>query len=215
MESGSSSRLLLILEYFALFLGLPVAYTLDWVPLPLFPALWVLSALCLVWLVRSPEFSSSRLWDPGALNGRVVQLVAPVVVGAPLLLLATWALAPERLFGFVRGRPGMWALVMVLYPILSVVPQGIVYRAFVFQRYRRLFPTRPARIAASAVAFSAVHIVFENWIAPVFTLAGGVLFAWTYDRSGSETPAALQHALFGCTVFTVGLGWYFYAGAVR
>ncbi len=208
-------RLFLLLEYVILFFGIPVAYALDWVRLPLFPTLWVLSAGCLIWLLRSREFPKSRLWNPSALSGRWIAVVFPALLGAPILLAATWLVAPERMFGFVRERPGMWALVMLLYPILSVCPQGIVYRAFVFHRYRRLFPTKAARIAASAVAFSAVHVIFENWIAPALTLAGGALFAWTYERSGSETPAALQHALFGCTVFTVGLGWYFYAGAVR
>ena len=60
-----------------------------------------------------------------------------------------------------------------------------------------------------------MHVVFENWIAPTFTLVGGLLFAWTYDRSETALPAAVQHALFGCALFTLGLGWYFYAGAVR
>ena len=92
-------------------------------------------------------------------------------------------------------------------------PQGIVYRSFIAHRYRPLFHTPRARIAASAVAFAAVHVVFDNWIAPTFSLAGGVLFAWTYERAGSALPAAVQHALFGCLLFTLGLGWYFYAGA--
>ncbi|NIM01688.1 MAG: CPBP family intramembrane metalloprotease [Acidobacteria bacterium] len=215
MSSGTPSRIRLALEYGVLFFGLPVVFVLDRFPLPLFPSLWLLAAGCLIWLLRSPEFSARRLWSLGSLNGHLLKALAPVVAGVPLILVATWVLLPERLFGFVRERPAMWALVMVLYPLLSVLPQGVVYRVFIFRRYRRLFPARGARIAASAAAFSAVHIVFENWIAPAFTLAGGALFAWTYDRSQSELPAAVQHALFGCTIFTVGLGWYFYAGAVR
>lgn len=31
------------------------------------------------------------------------------------------------------------SLVMILYPVQSVYPQGIVYRTFVFGRYRDLF----------------------------------------------------------------------------
>ena len=122
---------------------------------------------------------------------------------------------PGRLFGFISQRPWLWALVMVLYPALSVYPQGLVYRVFVFHRYRDLFPSRWGSIVASAAAFSAVHVVFENWIAPLLTLAGGLLFGWTYERTRSSLVVGIQHAAFGCYLFTIGLGWHFYHGAVR
>jgi membrane protease YdiL (CAAX protease family) len=57
-------------------------------------------------------------------------------------------------------------------------------------------------------------VIFENWIAPVLTLIGGLLFAWTYARTRSQVVASFQHALFGCFLFTIGLGWYFYYAVV-
>ncbi len=207
------TKSLLLLEYGLLFIALPLSYAYDWVPLPVIPALWVLSAGCLAWLLLNPRFRRRKLWDVRPLREQFGPIALTFLLGVPVLLAATLLLAPERLFGMVRERPLLWALIMISYPVLSVYPQGIVYRVFIFHRYRRLFPTAPARIAASAIAFSTVHIVFDNWIAPVFSLAGGVLFAWTYERSGSALPAAFQHALFGCLLFTLGLGWYFYSGA--
>jgi hypothetical protein len=208
------SALLRIVEYALLFLLLPAAYVLDWVPLPVIPALWLLTLVCLVLLLRSRDFDAKSLWDPAGLGKRAAWLVVPVLVATPVLIALTLIWAPDRLFGFVRARPAIWALVMVLYPILSAWPQGIVYRSFIFHRYRRLLRAPAARVAASAVAFSAVHVVFENWIAPALSLAGGALFAWTYERTGSALLATIQHALFGCFLFTIGLGWYFYAGSV-
>ena len=41
-----------------------------------------------------------------------------------------------------------------------------------------------------------------------------LLFAWTYERTESSLAAGLQHALFGCWLFTAGLGWFFYLGSV-
>jgi membrane protease YdiL (CAAX protease family) len=70
-------------------------------------------------------------------------------------------------------------------------------------------------VFASALAFALVHLVFRNPIAPPLSLVGGLLFAATYERTGSSLVATIQHALFGCWVFTVGLGWYFYHGATR
>jgi membrane protease YdiL (CAAX protease family) len=69
-------------------------------------------------------------------------------------------------------------------------------------------------VLGSALAFSFAHVVFRNWIALGLSFGGGLLFAWTYERTGSSLVATAQHALFGCYLFTIGLGWYFYYGAV-
>jgi uncharacterized protein len=102
---------------------------------------------------------------------------------------------------------------MVLYPVLSVYPQGIIYRAFFFERYRTLFPNSVLLIVASAVAFSFAHIIFRNAIAVIFTLVGGLLFAWRYADTASLFTSSFEHALYGCWMFTIGLGHYFYRGA--
>jgi uncharacterized protein len=67
----------------------------------------------------------------------------------------------------------------------------------------------------SAVAFSFAHIIFRNPIAVGFTLIGGVLFAWRYAVTGSLLTSSFEHALYGCWMFTIGLGEYFYKGALR
>jgi uncharacterized protein len=102
---------------------------------------------------------------------------------------------------------------MILYPVLSVYPQGIIYRAFFFERYRILFPNPAVLIVVSALAFSFAHIIFRNPVALIFTLVGGLLFAWRYAATGSLLTSSFEHALYGCWMFTVGLGQYFYKGA--
>lgn len=206
-------KLLLLLEYLLLFGALPWAYRLGAIPLPVLPMLWLVAAGCLVVLLASPGFERRRLWNGERLGRRLARAVVPFALAAPLLVaLAVWlGVEPFRL---VTERPGLWLAVMLLYPLLSAYPQGVVYRAFLFHRYRELFPGPGSRIVASAVAFSFVHVVFDNWLAPALTLGGGLLFAWTYQRTGSALVAAVQHALFGCTIFTVGLGEYFYKGLI-
>ena len=105
-----------------------------------------------------------------------------------------------------------WVLVLVFYPVLSVYPQSVVYRAFLFQRYRKLFPHRLMMVVASAIAFAFVHIIFRNPIAISFTLIGGILFAWRYYESKSLFTSSFEHALYGCWMFPVGLGEFFYRG---
>ena len=208
-------RTFLALEYGVLAAGLPLAYVRGWIPLAPIPALWLVTAVCVALLAWSGDFDWRCLWNAERLPRRLVLATLPFLAGAPLLLLLTELVAPERWFALVRHRPGLWLAILVFYPLLSVYPQGVVYRAFVFHRYRTLFRSPWARILASAVAFSAVHVIFENWLAPVLTLAGGIVFGWTFERTRSSLVVAVQHALFGCYLFTIGLGWYFYSGAGR
>jgi uncharacterized protein len=46
------------------------------------------------------------------------------------------------------------------------------------------------------------------------TFAGGLLFAWRYKTTGSLFTSSLEHALYGCWFFTIGIGQYFYHGRV-
>ena len=122
---------------------------------------------------------------------------------------------PELLLGFPRTEPIIWALVMALYPILSVYPQELIFRAFLFHRYAPLFGNGIGLVAASAAAFGFVHIAFGNWIAVALSLAGGAIFATRFQRTRSLFTASVEHALYGMLIFTVGLGEFFYHGAAR
>src|SRR5690606_19736697 len=128
--------------------------------------------------------------------------------------LLTWWLRPDLLFGFVREKPAFWLLVMFLYPLLSVIPQEIIFRSFFFERYRNLFTHPATMIVASGIAFGFAHILFHNWVAPLLCLIGGIMFATTYHRHRSLLLVAVEHALYGDFLFTLGLGRYFYHGTV-
>ena len=52
-------------------------------------------------------------------------------------------------------------------------------------------------------------------LAVALCVIGGWLFADTYSRTRSLWLASAEHALYGCLVFTVGLGRYFYGGTVQ
>jgi membrane protease YdiL (CAAX protease family) len=142
-------------------------------------------------------------------------VLAIFAVMAAAVAIAVWQWRPQILFSFVREHPYFWALVMVAYPVLSVYPQGIIYRAFIFERYRPLFPSVGVMILASAAAFAFSHIIFRSPWSVVLTFVAGLLFAWRYEATGSLLVSSLEHALYGCWMFTVGLGALFYHGAGR
>jgi hypothetical protein len=162
---------------------------------------------------HNPDFRYRVEWNAAGAKAGLRSVWHRFCMLAILLFTFTVVHDFNRLFSFPLERPSMWLLVMLLYPLLSVWPQEMVYRSFFLTRYA---PILGARIVpASALAFGYAHIVFNNWIAIVFCIAGGWLFATTYQRHRSLALVCIEHALYGCLIFTLGLGWYFYGAAWR
>ncbi len=199
----------------------PVALAVSGARPPLFALLWLVTVAVLIYLWLDSGFERARLWRTASLRRELPRLVGRFIVLAGAIAAFAWAVRgrtvlgvemPERLFEFVRQRPGVWAMVMVLYPVLSVYPQNLVYRAFFVRRYGVLLGSPAATAALGAIAFGLAHVIFPNWIAPLFTAVGGWMFMRTYQRSESLVAASIEHALYGCFIFTIGLGRFFYYG---
>jgi membrane protease YdiL (CAAX protease family) len=131
------------------------------------------------------------------------------LISIPGLAGLLWWMHPSLMFLLLRRHPGIWLLILVAYPILSVFPQELIYRAFFFERYRPLFGRKLGRTLASAIAFAFGHLVFHNPVAVVLTFLGGWLFATTYQRTSSLLCVSAEHALYGCTLFSLGYGPFF------
>lgn len=207
-------RSALIAEFLLLFFALPLAYLFSPVRFPALPLLWIVAGYAGWQLLRDPHFDRSRLWNLGQLPGRINAILGLFAVSALLLWLGVRLFAPQLEWSLVRQHPAFWVLIMVAYPIMSVYPQGLLYRAFFFERYAGLFPGKWLMIVASAAVFAFLHIVFRNPLALVLTLSGGLLFAARYQQTRSLAASSFEHALYGCFLFTVGLGQYFYEGTI-
>lgn len=209
-------RVRLAAEFAVVFAALPWAYAQGFVRVHLFLALLAMASACAVALLRDRTFDRRQLWNAAGMRGHRGRIALGFGLAAAALTGLVLALDGEDFLRLVRERPGLWALIMVCYPLLSVYPQEVIYRAFLLHRYRLLFRSEWSRIAASAGAFAFGHVMFKDWwIAAGLTLLGGAMFAFTYLRTRSTLAAAIEHALFGCFLFTVGLGEYFYLGAAR
>jgi len=211
---SSMTHAALFIEFLLLFVAAPFAYRFSPVRIPALPLLWIVSGYAWWQLMRDPRFDRRRLWNAGQLPGHLAVIVITFAVAAFVIWLCVHRFAPEREWRLVRQNPFFWAVVMVAYPMLSVYPQGVLYRAFFFERYAALFPAPWTMIVASAAAFAFMHIVFRNRLAPGFTLVGGLLFAFRYAETRSLATSCFEHALYGCWLFTVGLGEYFYHGTI-
>ena len=227
-EAPGGLRLWRGIECFVMFALGPAVYALfisAQYQRVLFPALWLFGLTCLTLLVTDKTFRKRQLAmgvGEGVVTtarGALVEVLGVFFILGALIVLAValWDMTlgdGDMLFSLPYQRPRLWLMIMIGYPLASVYMQEVIWRAAFFHRYQVLFPGRWSMIIASALAFGWVHIVFHNALAVIMTTVGGVMFAYTYDRTRSTLMVSLEHALYGCLVFTVGIGRYFYSGAV-
>lgn len=183
---------------------------------------WLLGALWLItiysgWSYRKLHHTKHlrALWDWAAV--KEWSLWRPILwrftYSAFFLTLMTLLLVPDRWFAFPREQPQLWLMVMILYPLISVIPQEFIFRTYFFKRYQTIFPKAKHMLWVSSLAFGFAHIILQNWVAVGLTTMGGFYFANTYQKRQSLALVSLEHALYGCFIFTIGLGWFFYSGA--
>jgi membrane protease YdiL (CAAX protease family) len=179
------------------------------VPLVFF-ALFILSILL---LAKTPSFKWRSLlpssWRP---EWRIA--VVFLLIGATFMISIIQLTNPNHFFGFPRRAPEIYLIVMSLYPILSVIPQGIIYRVLFFKRYGELFSDIRIALLISSIAFSFAHLLFQNLFAVCLTFFGALVFNWAHHVRGSFWTANLLHVVGGWCIWTIGLGEYFYHGAI-
>lgn len=202
-------------EFCLLFLALPLILTLKWPRTPVLLPLWILAVICSVGLFRSSTFDRQELWNMEGWRTGLKTILIRFAVIAVVTVAGLWILTPATITqSLVVTRPRVWLILMVIYPLLSVYPQGLVFRSFIFHRYRAIFATPWSKTVASTLAFCFAHIVFRNWVVLLITLLGGILFAVSHLRTKSLLLSSFEHALYGCFLFTVGIGNYFYDGSL-
>ncbi len=207
-------RTRLVVEFVLLYLTLPVAMALVMPPRLLWPVFFGVTLVSLALLAATPGFRWRELgrgWR--RLDGREVAVIAAgTAVACGVLVL--W-LVPDQALRLPRRAPRLWLAILVLYPLLSAMPQEVVFRLLFFRRYGALFGDRTTALTVNAAVFALVHLLFWNPVAPVLTFAGGLLFARGYLGRGGFPMAVLLHAICGLIVFSSGLGSFFYHGAIR
>ncbi len=116
------------------------------------------------------------------------------------------------LHSFPFSNPRLWLQLISFYPLVSVLPQGMIYRPFIFTRYEPIVSSATLQILLSSLVFGLAHIVFRNALVVGLAFGGGLLFAHTHQRS-SYWIACLEHALYGLAIFSSPLGGLFYDGS--
>lgn len=201
-----------LLEFILLFIALPLLVYLEPFKMPKLLVLMGLTVVIIVMLLRDKEFDKRELYNFKGVKSFLPILLFRFFLVAGVLYFLTISLIPEMLFFLPDNIFYIWVMIMLLYPILSAYPQEIVYRSFFFSRYKEIFPNEKSRVMISALSFSMLHIIYDNPVAILLSLFGGYLFTLTYRKKKSLILASIEHALYGCLIFTFGLGLFFYEG---
>ena len=208
----------LVLEALVLYVGLPLLFDrllTHGARRLLVPALWVAAALAMAALAADPSFDTATLWSLPGDPARTRLIALRTGVGVALVGALSRRLSPGTFLWLPRMRPRLWLLVVTFYPLLSVLPQGVIFRVFFVHRYALVFGHGAALLAAGALAFAFAHVIFRNLVAVALTGIGGLLFLHTYLATGSMLLSSLEHAAYGVAAFTFGIGRSLYVGATR
>ncbi|XPV67595.1 MAG: CPBP family intramembrane glutamic endopeptidase [Halarcobacter sp.] len=197
------------IEFLTFFIILPLLFFFKIISLKLLiPILWLVALYSIYILLKTKTIMSFKMFD---LNELKLILIRFILISM-LVFLFTKTFYSELLFVFVKENFLFYILVMFLYPLLSVVPQEIIFRKFFLFRYKENLSTKYF-VLVNAIVFGFIHIVFSNYIAVVFSLIGGFIFMSTYLKTRSFTLVCIEHALYGNMIFTIGLGNFFYHNA--
>lgn len=217
----NSRRALRLLECAVLFGVVPALIDLRALGGVFLPLLIGVMTIMAIILWRDPTFDNASFGRWRGLQAEARRILLWWIPNAVLLTLFTLLMTqlpdtPEQvqLFALPRRNLALWAMIMVFYPLFSVYPQELIFRAWFFHRYEEAVGGTWPAILIGGVLFGWAHILFENWVAVLLCIPGGILFGYTYHRSRSVLASGFEHALYGDWIFTVGLGWLFYSGSV-
>ena len=204
-----------MLELGVLFIGAPLI--MSWLifgyRVPLFLALQPVLIGFVLYLLWDDSFHMKAELAGGFSYAQLAGILVLFALAALVAGELVRTHLPEVYLGLPRRRPWVWQLVMIAYPLASVIAQELVFRTFFFHRYGPLFGEAVwLAILVNGLLFGFAHIIFGNWVAVAGTTALGVLLAWRYTATRSFWAVWLEHTLYGWLVFTVGLGRFFFTG---
>lgn len=210
LRRNKRKKILLFIELLLSFFAVPATIYLKLLPLPKFSVLIALSFFAAIIVLNKRSLFRNQLLKIKISRHLLLKLLLRFLLFVPLIISLTIILSPGTLFRFPLDEPLQWGLTALLYPLFSALPQEILYRVFFFYRYQYLFKKTSWLFFANAIAFSFLHIIYSNPVAIVLTFAGGLIFSQTYNETGSLPVTAIEHAIYGFSIFTTGLGLIYF-----
>ena len=179
------------------------------------PVLLLVCVYCIIiYCIENKNFSSEFKKIFNININILIRIIIRWIFASLILLIITFYFFNEKFFIIQNNKPEILWKIMILYPIFSALPQEFIFCKFFFYRYKSIFKSDNNLVISSALFFAITHILFLNFIAPILSFIGGLLFANTYNKHRSLLLVSIEHGLYGNTLFFIGLGWYFWGGSI-
>ena len=180
------------------------------------PVLLLVCVYCIIiYCIENKNFSSEFKKIFNININILIRIIIRWMFASLILLIITFYFFNEKFFIIQNNKPEILWKIMILYPIFSALPQEFIFCKFFFYRYKSIFKSDNNLVISSALFFAITHILFLNFIAPILSFIGGLLFANTYNKHRSLLLVSIEHGLYGNTLFFIGLGWYFWGGSIN
>lgn len=194
-----------LVEFFIVFILIPISFVLEfqlWFKL----TIGLLGFIYVVYVLLKVENNKFKIRQHINWTQFWQRTLIKLIVIGVITTVYMYIVDHKNLFVVIKSKPLLWVAILFLYSVFSVYPQELVYRTFFFQRYESLFRSNALFILVNAALFSLAHIFFRNTLVMILTFVGGILFALTFRKTKSTLLVSVEHAIYGCWLFTVGMG---------
>ena len=199
------SKIYKLIEFFLIFILIPVSFTISF-PIWIKMSVGLLGFFYVIYVLRKVEKNQFKIAQN--LNWKqfwkqtLLKLISIIIITT----LFVYFTNQSSLFIVLLNKPLVWLAILFIYSLFSVYPQELIFRTFYFQRYQLLFKNKNLFLFINAIVFSLAHLFFRNSLVIVLTFLGGLLFAFTFNKTKSTLLVSVEHAIYGCWLFTVGMG---------
>jgi hypothetical protein len=193
------------LELLIIFVLIPLSFAFNYAPI-LKLVIGVLGFSYIIYVLFKIEKIKLRIEKNSNWKAFWRSTIIKLLIIMGITSLFVWFTDANNLFTVMLHKPKLWVLILLFYSLFSVYPQELLYRTFFFQRYENLFKNEKLFIFINALLFSFAHLFFKNTLVLLLTFIGGILFAITFKKSKSTVLVSIEHSIYGCWLFTVGMG---------
>jgi membrane protease YdiL (CAAX protease family) len=193
------------LELLIIFVFIPISFVFNYAPI-LKLVIGILGFTYITFVLFKVEKIKVHIEKNNNWQAFWKSTIIKLLIIAFITSLFVWFTDKESLFVVLLNKPKLWLLMLLFYSLFSVYPQELLYRTFFFKRYKILFKNEYVFIFINALLFSLAHLFFKNTLVLILTFVGGILFAFTFKKTKSTFLVSIEHSIYGCWLFTVGMG---------
>ncbi len=214
----STNKVKKILECVFIFILTPLIIFLLPIRIPSLLALYVLLTIIFYFYLRRnkkrfswrSQFSNNKILSSKRFRRELKTILIRFLCLGLIMTIIAWLWIPLHFFNLPRKYPFFYPFLLILYPIFSVIPQGILFRDYFTTRYTDAFKPTWILWLMGTICFAWSHIVIGHWQSIAAAFVGGMIFNHTYLKSGSPFLANIEHSLYGNLAFTLGYGIWLY-----